>query len=424
MTLDRLRAAVAGAAAIRRVQRLQPVGGPGDKIFPPTYPGERKTDPPRHVFESRRIGGSNVLCVLIDSVQSQANRLEEALRDARGDGLSFPVIAVDFAGTDIHDIGRITTLDAPHRVFDAIIRDAELAGTRFKDTDAGRRLVGAKAQNARAVYELSPTALLFGAWNSTGEGGGLGAKFPRAIVSEIIGVGVATDTTERSFVRAADGLLVEQKTSERPSGQRTGSRVDPLGIRSGVSVYKLPNGDWSLDPPADKKGKAAPKEVRPSEINHSNIAPSVAPLGVSVDHAQHSVVLSFAALRRLRFAGNAGASSPADIAARTALAALGLAAVTAQDRAGYFLRSRCDLVPDGTTPFELVLADGRTEPVEIDFDGARRLVDEAARAATAAGLPWNAEDLVLTPQTKLVELVGRSRKLALEGAEEAVEAEG
>jgi len=128
-----------------------------------TYPGGGRgaNVPPRHVFE-RRIGGENVLCVLIDSVQSQANRLEEALGVARETGaLSFPTITVDFSNTEIADIGRITTLDAPHRVFDAIIRDSELNGIRFRYTEQGRRLIEAKAHNARAIYELSPTALVW-----------------------------------------------------------------------------------------------------------------------------------------------------------------------------------------------------------------------------------------------------------------------
>jgi CRISPR-associated protein Csb1 len=107
ITLARLRDAVAKDAAVRRVQRLQPVGGPGDKIFPPTYPGEGRNARPRHVFETRRIDGKNVLCVLIDSVQSQANRLEDALKAARdANNLAFPVIAVEFAGTVVDDIGR------------------------------------------------------------------------------------------------------------------------------------------------------------------------------------------------------------------------------------------------------------------------------------------------------------------------------
>jgi CRISPR-associated protein Csb1 len=412
-TLERLRYAVANDAAIRRVRRLQPAGGVGDKIFPPTYPGDGRNALPRHVFEYRRIGGQNVLCVSLDSPQSQANRMEEGLRAAREAGaLDFPMIVVDFAETEVADVGRVTTLEAPHRVFDAIIRDSEHGGIRFKDTAEGRRLVEAKAQNARAVYELSPTALIFGAWNPTGEGGGLGAKFPRCVVSEIVGIGVATE----SVTDLRTGEVVE-----RPSGKRTGSRIDPLGIRSGVAVYKSSDGEWTLDAPADKKAKNARKEVRPLEINHSNIAPTVAQLGVSIDYALHSVVLSFAALRRLRFAGGDGHASSTDVAAQTALAALALAAVAAQDRAGFFLRSRCDLVPEAGSPgaFEIIAADGRTEVVELESETAYALAAEAARAAKAAGIGWNERDLVMTPQAKLVRLVSESRKRALQGESES-----
>lgn len=414
ITLEKLQNSVADAAAIRRIRKLQPVGGRGDKIFPPTYPGEGRgvNAAPRHVFERRRIDGGNVLCVLIDSVQSQANRLEDALRVAHDGGdFGFPIITVDFSGSEVADIGRITTLDAPHRVFDAIIRDSELNGVRFRETEQGRRLIEAKAQNARAVYELSPTALVFGAWNSTGEGGGLGAKFPRCVVSEIIGVNVATELH-------ADRVTGEL---EIPSGKRVGSRIDPLGIRSGVAVYKLPNGEWSLEAPGNKKGKDTPKQVRPSEINHSNIAPTVSQLGVSIDYAVHSFVLSFAALRRLHFG-----ISGADLAAQTALASLALAAVAAQDRNGYFLRSRCDLVPeaDSTPDFEIVNSNGGIEPAKLDFGIANGLLADAARAAKSAGLGWNDEDLVLKPQSKLVQLVAASRTLALQGkAEEESDAE-
>ena len=44
-TLNRI---VAEDAALRRRQTLQPVGGKGDKIFPPTYPGDgRNAGSPR-----------------------------------------------------------------------------------------------------------------------------------------------------------------------------------------------------------------------------------------------------------------------------------------------------------------------------------------------------------------------------------------
>ena len=163
LTFERLRNAVANDAAIRHVQRLQPAGGPGDKIFPPTYPGERTNDAARHLFETRRINGGDVRCVLIDSVQSQANRLEEALlAGIRAGRFTVPHIVVDFTGQQapngvaVGDLGQITSLDAPHRVFDAIIRDSELAGVKFTETDYYKQLLLAKPNQRAASVCTEP----------------------------------------------------------------------------------------------------------------------------------------------------------------------------------------------------------------------------------------------------------------------------
>jgi CRISPR-associated protein Csb1 len=207
--------AVADDSAFRRRRRLQPVGGPGDKLYPPTYPGEGKS-PPRHVFERRRVDGREAWCVLIDSVQSQANRLEEALLEAaRAGHIPLPRLSVDFAVAGLNSIGEITTLDAPHRVFDAILRDSLLDGMPFSKSPLGDRLRKATDKDATAILEASPSALLFGVWNSTGAGGGLGAKFPRAIVSEIIGVDVPVEDAP------ADTRTGEVEV--RTAGRRTGS---------------------------------------------------------------------------------------------------------------------------------------------------------------------------------------------------------
>src|SRR5713101_226133 len=76
LTLDLLRTLVAGdTVAIRGTAKLEPAGGPGDKVFPPThFVGDRADT--RYAFEQRRIDGKEVTCVLLDSVQSQANRME------------------------------------------------------------------------------------------------------------------------------------------------------------------------------------------------------------------------------------------------------------------------------------------------------------------------------------------------------------
>jgi CRISPR-associated protein Csb1 len=107
-----------------------------------------------------------------------------------------------------------------------------------------------------------------------------------------------------------------------------------------------------------------------------------------------------------------------DGAARTVLAALGLVALTEQDRAGYALRSRCDLVPEGSIPFELVHADGTTEPFKLDPDDAVRLFDAAVQQAQGRALRWRTEAIRLTPQPRLVELVALSRQKALAGEAE------
>ena len=409
MTIDlhTLREAVGGDAAFRRVRRLQPVGGQGDKIFPPTYPPERRGAPPRHVFERRRVDDGEVWCVLIDSVQSQANRLEEALLAATeeegGDGpVPLPFVTVDFGGAGLAPLERITSLDAPHRVYDAILRDSLLDGVPFMQSEEGHRLAAAKSADATALLELSPSALLFGAWHSQGEGGGLGAKFPRALVSEIMGV----DTPVEEVVANQRAGEMEARTA----GRRTGSRIDPLGILRKVEVFKGASAsDWSTEA---HKGA---KKVRPSEINHSNIAPTVEPLGVTCDHVEHRATITLAGLRRLRFGGGAR-----DAAGRALIASLGLLALTEQDARGYALRSRCDLVCDGDAPLELVHADGSTAPVALDREKARALYREARAQAEATGFRFRS--LTLEPQDKLVEIVRRSRQLALEG--EGGESEG
>ena len=415
LTVNSLIDAVADHAAFRRIRRLQPVGGVGDKLFPPTYPppsGAPRNTPPRHVFERRRVDGGEVCCVLIDSVQSQANRLEEALLAAADRGrLRIPYVTVDFSATGLDPLERITSLDAPHRVYDAILRDSLLNDQPFMQSEPGRRLAAAKPVDATALLELSPTALLFGAWHSQGEGGGLGAKFPRALVSEIMGIDTPVDE------------IPNQRTGEvevRTAGQRTGSRIDPLGISKNVKVYQSASDekDWTHredEAAGNKSGpilfsrKKGDKAGKPSVINHGNVTPTVEPLGVTCAYAEHRAVITLAGLRRLRFG-----SDERNDAGRALLAALGLVALAEQDAGGYALRSRCDLVCDGPAPLELVRADGSTEAVELDRDRAGKLYGDAYARAEAAGFEF--ESISLKPQDKLVEIVKRSQELALEGA--------
>ena len=86
------------------------------------------------------------MSVLLDSVASQANRAELALLEGwELSELDFPVPYVDFSQDDeVGDIGKLTVLEAPHRLADAIFRDSLLGGTLFRLSEVGRAVTDAQ----------------------------------------------------------------------------------------------------------------------------------------------------------------------------------------------------------------------------------------------------------------------------------------
>jgi CRISPR-associated protein Csb1 len=383
-------------AAIRLTQRLKSSAGDGSKIFPPTFEGGV------YCYEERRLGGQSVPCVLLDGVASSANRQEEALSDlvARGQ-IELPHFRTDFS--EFPEIGEVTTLTAPHRAFDAIFRDSELDGKAFPKHPIYAELSRANSQNATPLFQHAPTALLFGAWDSTGSAGGLGNKFARAIVTEVIGV------------------LVERGET------RGGVRQDPLAVSRNVEIEIDKNKDWKPKGVVGEKSKKEErtKGTRPSEVNHGNILVGVEyervgderhslKGGVTCDYALQQSVISLAGLRRLRFPLEGKRDPKVDDAARAVLAAIGLVALThARDR-GYALRSRCDLVADGIASFEILGQDGAAKGEALDTAHAIGLYKEAVAHARKLGLPWDPAAKQMKPQAKLSKLVSLSREAGAE----------
>jgi len=397
LTLDVLRAAVSsgGGAALRRITTLMPAGGPGDKVFPPTYDGGK------YAVEQRVFaGGESVDCVLLDSVQSQANRMELALLEAvRGGRIDLPLLTVRFEDPRLRKRFTVTSLEAPHRMADALLRDSLCDGVVFRKSAKGRVLDDADLGNATGLFGLNPTALLLGMWDSTGPRGGLGVKFQRALVSEIVGIDVR-------------------------QGVRTSSRNDPAQIMLGAgpvyarAVSSASEPDWTRDAALALKEKSQPKKLgkdgKPSEANHGNVTPSIADGGFTIARAQQTTVLSLPVLRRLRFPedGSANSTAARDTAARTTLAALGLLSATLAAEAGADLRSRCLLVP--TEPFvwqQLGQAGQQPQQYTLDGEAAVKLFAAALAQARDAGLPWEGE-ILLTPSEELTQLVARSQELA------------
>src|SRR5581483_5961692 len=208
-------------AAIRFRDTYEAAAGPGAKVYPPTYP----RDGIPYVFERRYDGsGAPLETVMLDSVGSQANRVEEALLDAVDDGrIQLPLLIVE---TTVHGREiRLTSLEMPHRCSDAYLRDAETeTGERFDSTDVGRELRRAALRNATTVYRSCPTALILGTWDSHRGRPELSFKAPRVYVSELYGI-----------------------APESQTGWRVGSRLDPLGMLGGrVRRTGEQPGDWEL----------------------------------------------------------------------------------------------------------------------------------------------------------------------------------
>ena len=93
MNYTALHQAVQSAAGLRLRLRLQPMYGQGEIVFPCTVAGGK------YQISSRRIPGydQSVSCAILDSVQSQANRMEDALlADIRAGKLHLPHLETDF----------------------------------------------------------------------------------------------------------------------------------------------------------------------------------------------------------------------------------------------------------------------------------------------------------------------------------------
>ena len=355
-------------AAARITAAYQPSGGPGSRVFPPTFPTTdptTETDPSPYLMEERvrDRDGEVRRATVLDQVPAQANRCEEAEALAWRQGVvRMPMLRLVHRGASSFEL---TGLDAPHRAFDAYWRDSMLDGAKFDSTEIGQALLNSSLTDATALLEYDPGTLVYGGWNSHRKG--RQAKFPRIYSSEMIGW---------------DPVV----------GVRRAGRMDPANLTGS----RTGEGDeWSYSPMADKK-----KDSKLSEIGHGNIAPSTTHGGVTITEATRTAVLSLTATRRIRFGSLDRAAADA---AHVLLAAFGLLGDRlAFGQAGLWLRSGCDLVTQSET-LEWIGRGGTTEQFSLSPHGAVQLYDEALRAAQAAGVPLHLETVELTPSEPLAE---------------------
>jgi CRISPR-associated protein Csb1 len=353
-------------ALLRIVATYQPAGGPGAKVFPPTYPTS-PANPMPYLRERRRVDGQEREDVLLDSTPSQANRAEETLLRAHRAGVvQVPILQVEHSG-EAEVV--LTSLEFPHRYADAYLRDSLLEGTPFDKTDVGKAMLAASLADATALYVHDPGSLVYGAWNSHRKG--RQQKFPRVYASEVIGW---------------DPVV----------GSRNAGRMDPLNLTGAQKPVK--GGDtWDFSPVSTKA-----KGEKLSEIGHGNVAPNGQHGGVTISSAQRIATLSLAGLDRLGFGA---APQDAAVAARALLAAYALVADRlAFGGASLWLRSGCELVLAGER-VEWVNRGGDVEPFELSTEQAVDLFGLACEHAEKQGLPLCTETVRLTPSKALAQAI-------------------
>lgn len=369
--LSRIREAVmlrSDDAAIRIRATYQPQAGSSAKVYPPTYIAGPTGS--RYHFEQRwSETGEAVDVVMLDSIQSQANRVERAMRE-NAQSLGIPEIVIEATLADRKF--RISSLDAPHRSRDAYLLDSELQGVPFDKTEIGKSLSASTPEDGIALLQNSPQDLIFGVWDSH-RGKRISLKIARSYTSEMIGWNVL-------------------------KGKKAATKGDPLNL---PGTSKVPLGDWR--PELVTKNKKSTEE-KLSELGHGMVpvAPEESIGGVSVQRITREAVLSLTGLARLGFPLE---GTDATEAGRTVLAALALAGDRlAFGRAGLNLRSGSDLVLESES-IEWLARGNKKTSLELDTKGAIELLGEAKTLLAGAGVEWNPKPVVLAPSQRLLQII-------------------
>ncbi|HTU14575.1 MAG TPA: type I-U CRISPR-associated RAMP protein Csb1/Cas7u [Solirubrobacterales bacterium] len=304
-------------AGIEIRQLLRPAAGMSVK--PPAYEGNLE-------IHSRKIDGIERQTIELDSVGSSANRIEDALIELFDAGeYPLPVATTTIEPGEDQPKITVTTLAAPHRIFDGWLRLSEDENSvRFEDTEQGHDLTLAHVKRLDALLETSSHDLLFGAWDSHRTGPHGQVRIARSLTTSLLGLDPQVQ-------------------------QPVAARRDPLNL-----------GEASDSPKGAKKL---------SEQGLSSIPPQRTKETVAIDQALFQGYLSFPSLRRLGFE-NYNATE-----VRVMLAWLGLFGLLLRADQGWDLRSGAALIPQEPMEFKLARPDGTSEVLELDLATARRELD-------------------------------------------------
>lgn len=389
LTLDDVLTAVSpgGATCLTSVTELTAAAGPHASVAPAKF-ATPQSEHGTFAYETRYDDGIPQDVVIIDSKQSQLNRVEQALSATIENGhevLSrLPRVVVEYRNAD--GVRELSDLDLPHRVFDGHVRAGTVDNRPVTEHEQYRRVRDADPGNARAVLDASPASLVFGSWDSTRAS--RQGRWRSILVGEIVGF---------------------CEKPERPA-LKGGARIDPIGMKIELTGEKLKAlADRQRTELSTKtyekvvKSAAAAKgdkRAKGSPVGLGGIPPTLEALaGVACRRIVRSHVLSFAALRQIRF----GAGEAGDSACRALLAALALNGLARSD-AELVLRANCDLIEAGPTTVTVFgRAGAKTEFAPLDIAAADALLAAAlVHAERTADVDWHGVALRVTGDPAIV----------------------
>jgi CRISPR-associated protein Csb1 len=213
------------AVALHLRQTLLPVEGKGAVFFPPTYAQDERNKNGSPYTIDELADGTRV--AQIDSVGSQANRMEPLFRKTKaGQPENRLAKLVPQIEIDIGNDRTVSILDAGHRLGDAIVRASGL----FKDAKDAFSAYRERG-DASPIAKLAPTTLVFGAWDSRGEG----AKLPRLVSATIRAWDIDELHRSAQYTPPIDYTALEVFSDEEKQ-KAEGNVKSPLAQRGFVAV--------------------------------------------------------------------------------------------------------------------------------------------------------------------------------------------
>jgi len=221
-----------GPVALHLRQKLLPVeADENGVIFPPTY---------ADIGYNIDTLADGTLVATIDSVGSQANRLEPIFKstgkDQNGNELNPLASLVPQIEIVLYKAGgkveKRSLLDLAHRAADAVVLASPTLAPEIAKAFEALRNTG----NAAPLAAIAPTSLVFGVWDSRG---GTGEKRPRLVRSIIRAWDVEVLHSAAQFNSVWKALSEEQKNDLVAEEKKKGKlKLSDVGLKDAPAIFR------------------------------------------------------------------------------------------------------------------------------------------------------------------------------------------